>query len=401
MGFDWSPTFQRYGDWWRRNRRAVHEKFHPKAAEMFKPVQLKYTRELVRLLLQDPDRFGEHVRYTAGAIIMETTYGIRVKPKDDPYIIIAEEALKASGEAGVPGRFLVDILPWMKYIPAWMPGADFQRKANIWRRYTTDMAELPFQAVKSAMAEGKADPSFTSTHLEALNSKKLRLPDDELVIRGAAAVVFAGGSDTTVNTMKTFFLAMLLFPEAQRKAQEELDMVLGDSRLPEFEDRAALPYIVAVYKETLRWHPLLPSGVAHAVTQNDVVEGYFIPKGTIVFGNSWDLLHDENDFGPDTNKFNPDRFLNGKVRDPSSTGVFGFGRRICPGRYMAENSLFIAIATILQLFDISMCKDGSGNDIPPEFDWTSGFFSYPTDFKCTISPRSKAAEQLLDTVEPV
>jgi len=80
---------------------------------------------------------------------------------------------------------------------------------------------------------------------------------------------------------------MVLFPEVQKKAQKQLDLVLGGSRPPEFEDRESLPYIVAVYKETLRWHPLLPSGVAHAVSQDDVVEGYFIPKGSIIFGYSW------------------------------------------------------------------------------------------------------------------
>jgi len=80
---------------------------------------------------------------------------------------------------------------------------------------------------------------------------------------------------------------MVLFPEVQKKAQNELDMVLGDNRLPEFEDRPALPYTVAIYKETMRWHPLLPTGVAHKVTQDDVIDDYFIPKGTIVFGNSW------------------------------------------------------------------------------------------------------------------
>jgi len=259
----------------------------------------------------------------------------------------------------------------------------------------TDMAELPFQAVKTAMAEGKAEASFTSNHLERLSSKEVQLSDDELVIRNTAATIFAGGSDTTVNTMKTFLLAMVLFPEAQRKAQEELDKVLGMIRLPEFEDRPSLPYTVAVFKETLRWHPLLPAGTAHTLTQDDVIDGYFIPKGTIVFGNSWELLHDETDFGPDTDKFNPDRFLEADVRDPNSTGSFGFGRRICPGRFMAEHSLFIAVATILQLFEISMYKDSSGNDIHPDFDWTPGFFSHPTDFKCTIRPRSKVAEQLL------
>jgi len=80
---------------------------------------------------------------------------------------------------------------------------------------------------------------------------------------------------------------MAMFPEIQKKAQEELDLVLEGSRLVEFEDRSSLPYIVALYKETLRWHPLAPVGIPHATAEDDVVGEYFIPKGTVMFGNTW------------------------------------------------------------------------------------------------------------------
>ncbi|KIJ30668.1 hypothetical protein M422DRAFT_186824, partial [Sphaerobolus stellatus SS14] len=207
----------------------------------------------------------------------------------------------------------------------------------------------------------------------------------------------------TVCTLETFMLAMVLFPEAQKKAQQELDDVLYGSRLPEFEDKDQLLYTVAVYKEILRWHPLLPTAIAHATTQDDIIDGYFIPRGSIVFGNAWSLLRNEADFGPDTDQFIPDCFLQPGVRDPASTGAFGFGRRICPGRDMAENSLFIAVASILQNFDMSGPADQHGNPLPFEYDWTSGFFSsvinhykHPTKFKCTIRPRSKqAGERIL------
>ena len=96
----------------------------------------------------------------------------------------------------------------------------------------------------------------------------------------------------TANTLKTTLLAMALYPDIQRRAQAELDAVLsvgsGDGlRLPEFEDKASLPYTVAVYKEAMRWHPLLPLGVPHSTSADDVVDGFFIPKGAIVFGNTW------------------------------------------------------------------------------------------------------------------
>ncbi|KIJ48234.1 hypothetical protein M422DRAFT_28479 [Sphaerobolus stellatus SS14] len=208
-------------------------------------------------------------------------------------------------------------------------------------------------------------------------------------------MVFSGGTDTTVNMMTTFILAMALFPDVQRKAQAELDHLLGHVRLIEFEDEPELPYISAVCKEILRWHPLLPQGAAHATSEDDIVGDYFIPKGTAVVGNTWALLRDEADFGPDTDKFIPERFLKPGIRDPALTGAFGYGRRICPGRHMAHNSLFIIIASMLQVFEISAPKDTEGRDLPLEYTFSSGFFSYPADFKCSILPRSQWAKDLI------
>ena len=69
------------------------------------------------------------------------------------------------------------------------------------------------------------------------------------------------GTDTTLASVHTFILAMLHYPEVQRKAQAELDRVLHhDRRLPSFEDQADLPYLTAVMKEVLRWQPVAPIG---------------------------------------------------------------------------------------------------------------------------------------------
>ena len=88
-------------------------------------------------------------------------------------------------------------------------------------------------------------------------------------------------------TLQAFFLAMSLNPDVQRKAQAELDAVVGPGRLPEFSDSNSLVYVNAVIKETLRWHTIAPLGVAHATTTDDELRGYFIPAGTVVLANIW------------------------------------------------------------------------------------------------------------------
>lgn len=80
---------------------------------------------------------------------------------------------------------------------------------------------------------------------------------------------------------------MTAFPDTQRMAQEEIDRVVGHDRLPTVSDRLNLPYTEAMVKEVLRWHPVAPMGLPHTSTADDVCEGYFIPKGFMLFANVW------------------------------------------------------------------------------------------------------------------
>lgn len=80
---------------------------------------------------------------------------------------------------------------------------------------------------------------------------------------------------------------MTLYPEVQRKAQEEIDRVLGPCQLPKVADRSRLPYIEAVVKEVLRWHPVAPMGIPHMASEDDTYNEYFIPKGSLIMANIW------------------------------------------------------------------------------------------------------------------
>ena len=89
--------------------------------------------------------------------------------------------------------------------------------------------------------------------------------------------------------MQSFFLAMALNRDVQRKAQAELDSIVGPDRLPTHEDRHALPYIDAIVKESLRWQNVVPLSVPHQTTEDTVYEGYFIPERTILLPNTWSV----------------------------------------------------------------------------------------------------------------
>jgi len=206
------------------------------------------------------------------------------------------------------------------------------------------------------------------------------------VLQSTAAVALVAGYESISATFLNFIIAMIIYPDVQRKAQAELDAKIGRERLPDLSDKDELPYIVAVCKEILRWMPVTPLNVPHMPTIEDVYEGMRIPRGALVISNSWAMAHDERVYGPDHEDFRPERFLDTTVRDPRQF-VFGFGRRICPGQYIAMDSIFLAIASILHAFKLEKAKDQSGAEIPVSPKWTPGLTAHLEPFSCAIVPR--------------
>ncbi|KAH8099402.1 cytochrome P450 [Cristinia sonorae] len=392
IGFGWAVAFTPYGDRWRDMRKAFHQDFNPDSAKQFNEIEVKAVHELLQRLIQKPSGFMEHARHMAGRIIMRSAYGIDIQPHDDPYIEIGEKSLQALSASTNAGSYLVDMMPILRYVPYWFPGANFQVQAKNWRPWVSAMLHDPFENIKKRMHTGDAPECAATALLEDLD--KIDNTDRknymESVIRTTLGSMYAGGADTTVSALGTFILAMLLHPEVQERARAQIDAVVGTDGLPSFSDRPFLPYIDAVMNETLRWKPVLHLDIPHLLTKDDVYKGYFIPKGSVIVGNTWAVLHDERAY-PEPSKFNPDRFmlngeLNPDVRDPDA--VFGFGRRICPGRFMAKESMWIAMAMILAALDIRPVKNNKGKDIIPVVEYEPGLVAYPKPFEVDIQPRS-------------
>jgi len=312
----------------------------------------------------------------------------------------------SSGRQSRDTRWRADLPSTVKYIPTWFPGAQFQRDAKVWRGVTAAAKNRPFAVVKKNKAAGQIEqPSFVSSLLDD-NEVNRGGDAEEDVIRDVAGTLFGGGSDTIAGTLLIFFLAMTLYPEVQAKAQAEIDRVIGD-RLPSVKDKESTPYLNALVKETLRWHPIGPNGVPHRLLQDDIYNGYLIPAGTIITVNVWGILHDEAHF-PDPFTFNPDRFLPNADPAPKDgtidpwTVAFGYGRRICPGIHVAENGLWLAVATVLASFDIRNRVDPATGAAtaqePPRF--VGGNMSFPEPFICDVKPRSKeSAERVREGVK--
>lgn len=401
MGWDFLVGFMPYGSDWRIHRRLFQQTLNSRAALRFRPQVLNASREVLRRLLDRPEDFMTHLRYMAARVIMSITYGIDTLPEGDPFVTAAEDALHTIAMAARPGAFLVDSLPFLKYVPAWFPGAGFQRKASEWKVLARRMVDMPYEKAIRLIADDSYRPSFTSSNLGRIGPEQ-DVASQQRAVKNAAGTMYAAGSDTTVSAIATFILGILLNPEAQRKGQAEVDGVLNQERLPTFDDEESMPYVTAIVKEVLRWKNVTPIAIPHLLEVDDVYRGYRLPAGSVVVPNTWAILHDEVAY-PDPFSFNPDRFMkDGRldlaVKDPA-IAAFGFGRRICPGRHMAYASVWITVASILAAFEITKAVDADGMVIEPNDKIRPGLVCIPEAFKCSIKPRSKETEVLICSSE--
>ncbi|KAJ3519541.1 hypothetical protein NMY22_g13146 [Coprinellus aureogranulatus] len=278
-----------------------------------------------------------------------------------------------------PGKFLVDIFPILSYLPKplqwWRPEPErhFQEDSKL-------LLQL-MNSVRDRMAKGLA---YTSTATRALE-KQGAFGLNDLETAFALNAPFGAGAGTTLAQLDFWLLAMLLHPEVMKKAQEEVDRVVGRDRLPEWDDESELVYVKAVIRETMRWRTIAPMGVPHCVIEDDVYEGCVIPKGTTVIASIYTMTQDPTLF-PEPDAFKPERYL----EDPSLpyNFLFGFGRRLCPGMHVAQNSLFMVVSKILWAFDVLPPLDASGKPILPDPNaFIGGIVIKPVPFEFVLKPR--------------
>ncbi|KAJ7881996.1 cytochrome P450 [Mycena olivaceomarginata] len=390
----WTPTltFLPYGEKFNKHRQMHQAYLSRRKIEDFKPIQTQEARTLVQHLVESPrEKYEKLMSRFATGIITQIVAGHRISSDDDPYLRMSNMIYESFNDTKTPGPSPLDFFPFLQHFPPWFPGAKHMGVVQAWRSTVRELHDYPVRMVKAEREHGEASPSFVLEHLERMEEG-----DDEDDLKGAAATMFAAGEATTWTTLSTFILAMILYPECQTKAQKELDSVVGDLRLPVFGDRGSLPFVEGILQETLRWNPALPLGVPHRAMENNVYNGMLIPKGAVILANIRGMALDETVYSNPLS-FHPERFL----AKPAGTGephlnqVFGFGRRICTGQYVADNSLWIAIASILATCTITNVLDESGQIIVPERTMTDGPGSHPTDIRCVISPRSPRAKTLI------
>ncbi|XP_053778258.1 cytochrome P450 2E1 [Desmodus rotundus] len=202
----------------------------------------------------------------------------------------------------------------------------------------------------------------------------------------AADLLFAG-TETTSMTLRYGLLILLKYPEVEEKLHEEIDRVIGPSRVPAVKDRLEMPYVDAVVHEIQRFVNLVPANLLHEVAQDTLFRGYVIPKGTLIVPTLDSLLFDDQEF-PDPEKFKPEHFLdkNGKFKYSDYFKPFSAGKRVCVGEGLARMELFLLFTAILQHFRLKSLVAPEDIDLSPI---ANGFTSIPPHYKLCVLPRSQ------------
>ena len=350
-----------YGPKWRAYRAIVHQLVSSTMTATFVPTQEYETKQLLFDLALDNANQRDwylHMRRFAFSIIMTSTFGTRVNQWDHEDVHHADRSSRIIGQITRAGAFVVDELPILALLPAWLqPGRKraeavakplLEAKMRLWRR------------LQKQLAAGQAPTCFAREMMENSDSwKKDGLSDEDAAwITGGIVEV---GSHTSSTTLCNITLYLAAYPRVQAAAHDELMRVVGPNRTPEYADMKDLPYIRACVKEVLRLCPTPIWGIKHYADADVRYKEYVIPKGTVLLANTSFIHYDPVRYN-DPFSFQPERYLDypkysseyAAQSDPYKRDHFSFGggRRICPGTRLAENTLNIAVANVLWAFEI-------------------------------------------------
>ncbi|XP_030764527.1 methyl farnesoate epoxidase-like [Sitophilus oryzae] len=273
---------------------------------------------------------------------------------------------------------IINQIPFLRYIAPSASGYNqiMSMLTNMWTflgetidDHKLSMQYTPRDLIDSFLqhTEKKTDESFTDQQLLSM-----------------CLDLFMAGAETTSNSLSFAFMYMILYPDVQKKVQQELDKKIGRDRWPTVEDKNNLKYTQAVLMEIQRRCNLAPMGVTHRTTKTTSLYGYTIPENAVILLNLYSI-HMNLDYWKDPMKFKPERFLDesGNITvDENYYLPFGLGKRRCLGEGLAKTQIFLFFTCLLHNFTFEAVDGFYPCEEPYD-----GFALAPKPFKAKLIPR--------------
>ena len=338
-------------------------------------------------------------RYTYSTFAAQI-FGMQVPSTDNPAIEYIYETGEAQIQGTFPGFAIVDIFPVLDKLPLFLKPWERDARARFKRDWDWSQDKLA-RVRKSRPAE---DSELRTAFLHMVLDDEKQMGFESIGEAAYLALMLViGAADTSRMSTWSFLDAMMCFPEAQKKAQAQIDKAVTD-RLPRYSDLEHIPYIRCIMKEVWRWRPPVALGHPHTTIRDLTYKGYLIPKGARLHLNAYAIGHDPARH-EDPERFWPERYADDDTNTMQSINsadvskrdhfAFGSGRRVCPGYHVAERSFAVAIMRMLWAFDITPAP---GTDLPIDSNkYASEIPGNPNqEMPVRLSVRSEAKKEIIE-----
>ena len=242
-----------------------------------------------------------------------------------------------------------DFMPWSRFLIRHKLRR-LEELLEVFNRYSDKLASRYMQGYDRDNVRNMCD-MFRRVSEDMSPRERELLRVDETMLKQHLSSIFGGGFGTTAGTLRYAILVMALYPDIQRRVQEEIDSLVPSDRFPSCEDQKRLVYTAATLTELYRHHSMAALSVTHATTCDTEFEGFFIQKDTPVIFSLYSAHRDETVFR-DPHLFQPDRFIRADGTLDSALSQFvspyGLGFRRCAGEPVARLEVTLFFSTILQ-----------------------------------------------------
>ncbi|XP_076048604.1 cytochrome P450 2L1-like [Oratosquilla oratoria] len=291
---------------------------------------------------------------------------------------------------------LLDYLPWLLHIlPSWVINKVMKVNTIEYNRKNLHsfLKQIIEEHKKSHIPHNPRDyiDAYLDQEEEEKNNPNSSFKLEILDLLVTIADLFVAGSETSASTFRWMIALMAVHPDVQTKVQAEIDAVVPRDRVPNLHDRNNLQYLEAVLNEVHRHASFVALGLPHLVSEDTDLEGYILPKGSIVMANIFSCHFDPR-YWKYPEKFYPEHFIDEKGKCMTKREgflPFSIGRRVCPGETLARMELFLFTSAVLQKFTI---KSPPGQTIVAETDPSKLLFNHVKPYKVVFEKRPQTTQ---------